>query len=508
MVEGMLTAEGRRGLPATQPDDPPEILDVLIVGAGLSGIGAARHLQRHCPGKRYAILEARASIGGTWDLFRYPGIRSDSDMYTLGYNFKPWTEAKAIADGPSILRYIRATADECGITPHIRFGHAVRSAEWSSADACWTVKAERSGSSEPVSLRARFLYMCSGYYSYQQGHRPEFAAEADYRGVVVHPQFWPEGLDYAGKRVVVIGSGATAVTLVPEMAKAAAHVTMLQRSPTYVVTLPSHDRLAAWLARRLPGRLAYGLARWKNVLVTMFFYQLARRRPERMKQRLVGMVRKQVGPQFDVDTHFTPRYQPWDQRLCVVPDGDLFQQIRAGRASVVTDTIERFTEHGLKLASGSELPADIVVVATGLKLNVLGDVAVRIDGRAVDPGKAMAYKGMMLSDVPNLAMTFGYTNASWTLKADLTAGYVCRLLRYMDRHGLAVAVPRRDPAVLPQAFLSFTSGYVQRALEVLPKQGSKRPWRVHQNYLLDLFTLRYGRIADGVMQFSIAGAKP
>jgi monooxygenase len=492
----------------SQPEaDIPDadILDVLIVGAGLSGIGAARRLQRRCPGKRYAIVEARASIGGTWDLFRYPGVRSDSDMYTLGYDFKPWTEAKAIADGPAILRYIRETAREGGITQHIRFGLTVRSAEWSSPDACWTATAERAADGRSVALRARFLYMCCGYYSYAEGHRPRFTGETDYRGTVLHPQFWPENLDYSGKRVVVIGSGATAVTLVPEMAKTAAHVTMLQRSPTYVVTRPSIDGVALWLKRRLPSGAAYRLARWKNVLLSMFFYHLARRRPEQMKKRIIEMARTQVGPEFDVDTHFTPRYQPWDQRMCLVPDGDLFLRIREGRAAVVTDGIERFTERGIKLTSGEELPADIVVVATGLKLNVMGDVAVRIDGRACDLGATLAYKGMMLGDVPNLAMTFGYTNASWTLKADLTAGYVCRLLRYMDRHGYAVAMPRRDPSVLPQPFLTFTSGYVRRALAILPKQGSRRPWAVYQNYLLDLFNLRYGRIADGVMQFGAGG---
>jgi monooxygenase len=489
-------------VPAARPETQREILDVLIVGAGLSGIGAAHRLQHRCPGKHYGIVEARESIGGTWDLFRYPGIRSDSDMYTLGYDFKPWTEAKAIADGPSILRYIRETADEGDITRHIRFGHAVQSADWSSQDAYWTVVAERTATSERVTLYARFVMMCCGYYSGAQGHRPEFAGEADFRGTVVHPQFWPKDLDYAAKRVVVIGSGATAVTLVPEVAKTAAHVTMLQRSPSYVVTRPSEDRLAHWLRRYLPSGLAHGLARWKNVLLGMFFYQLARRRPEQVKRRLIDMVRAQVGADFDVDTHFTPRYNPWDQRLCLVPDGDLFRQIRQGRASVVTDTIERFTHRGLKLVSGRELAADIVVMATGLKLNVLGDVAISIDRRPCDLGQAVAYKGMMLSDVPNLALTFGYTNASWTLKADLTAGYVCRLLRYMDRHGYSITLPRRDPAVLPRPFLTFTSGYVQRALAMLPKQGSERPWQVYQNYLRDLLNIRYGRIADGVMQFS------
>jgi monooxygenase len=483
----------------------PGILDVVIVGAGLSGIGAAHRLQRDCPAKRYAILEARACIGGTWDLFRYPGIRSDSDMYTLGYDFKPWGGAKAIAEGPAILRYIRDAADAGGITAHIRFGHTVRSVEWSTSHACWTITAEHAGAGTPVTLRARFLYMCCGYFSFAQGHRPEFAGEADYRGIILQPQFWPEDVDYAGRRVVVIGSGATAVTLVPEIAKSAGHVTMLQRSPTYVVTRPSEDRLAQRLNRLLPSHLAYRLTRWKNVLLGMFFYQLARRRPEKMKQQLLALVRQQVGAAIDVGTHFTPRYPPWDQRMCLVPDGDLFRQLREGRASVVTDTIERFTDQGLKLASGRELPADIVVVATGLKLNVLGDVTVRIDGRVCDLGETMVYKGMLLSDVPNLAMVWGYINASWTLKADLTAGYVCRLLQYMDRHGHTVAVPRRDPAMPPRPFLTFSSGYVQRALAILPKQGSQRPWRVHQNYLLDLLHIRYGRIADGVLRFTGGG---
>ena len=498
-------------MPSTQPqpklDSDTEVLDVLIVGAGLSGIGAAHRLQQCCPGKRYAIVEARASIGGTWDLFRYPGVRSDSDMYTLGYDFKPWTDARAIADGSTILRYIREAADAGAITARIRFGHSVRRVEWSTRDQYWTVFAERTDQDDPVTLRARFLYMGCGYYSFAEGHRPQFLGEAEFRGTVLQPQFWPEDIDFAGKQVVVIGSGATAVTLVPEIAKAAAHVTMLQRSPTYMVTRPSHDRIANWLRRRLPSRLAYALTRWKNVLLGMFFYQMSRRRPLRMKQRLVALAREQVGPQIDVDTHFTPRYMPWDQRMCLVPDGDLFRQIREGRASVVTDTIERFTLDGLQLASGRELPADIVVLATGLKLNVLGDVQVRVDGRVHELGRSMVYKGMLLSDVPNLAMVWGYVNASWTLKADLTAGYMCRLLRYMDRHGYTVAVPRRDPAVLPLPFLTFSSGYVQRALTMLPKQGSRRPWAVHQNYLLDLFQIRYGRIADGVLRFSAAGAK-
>ena len=478
------------------------MLDVLIVGAGLSGIGAARHLQARCPGRTWAILEGREAIGGTWDLFRYPGIRSDSDMYTLGYDFKPWTERKAIADGPSILRYIRSAADETGITDHIRFGHAVRRAQWSTADACWTVEAEQTSSGATVSIKARFLYLCSGYYSYAQGHQPQFEGQADFRGALVVPQFWPEDLDYRDKRVIVIGSGATAVTLVPEMAKTAAHVTMLQRSPSYVVSRPAEDKLALWLHSKLPGTLAYTLTRWKNILLGMYFYRVARRRPDAVKRYLVKMTATQLGPQYDVARHFTPSYKPWDQRVCAVPDGDLFQQIRSGKASVVTDTIARFTAHGIRLASGQELPADIIVAATGLQLNVLGDIALTVDGAPFTAGDAITYKGMMLSNLPNLAMAFGYTNASWTLKADLTAGYVCRLLNHMEKHGYTIAVPQLDHSTVSrQPFLGFTSGYVQRAQALLPKQGSHKPWQVHQNYLADLLTIRWGRLADGVMYF-------
>lgn len=488
------------------PEDT--LLDVLIVGAGLSGIGAARQLQQRCPDKRYAILEARDVIGGTWDLFRYPGIRSDSDMYTLGYRFKPWKGAKAIADGPSILSYIRETADEAGITPHIRFGHKVVSAAWHSHESCWTVTTQRTGAGSRQQWRARFLYVCAGYYSYAQGHRPDFPGEESFRGRIVHPQFWDASLDYAGKRVVVIGSGATAVTLVPAMAATAAHVTMLQRSPSYVVTRPGEDRIAARLRRLLPEGLAYAATRWKNVLLGMFFFQLAWRRPERVSERMVGMAAAQLGPGFDVARHFTPRYKPWDQRVCLVPDGDLFREIRDGRASVVTDTIERFTEDGIVLASGQTLPADIIVTATGLRLNMLGDIALNVDGQPRVPAELMTYKGMMLNDVPNLVLAFGYTNASWTLKADLTAEYVCRQLRYMDRHGHKVAMPRRDASVQPTPFLDFTSGYVQRAASVLPRQGDRRPWRLYQNYIMDMLTIRHGRIADGVLQFDMPRSAP
>jgi cyclohexanone monooxygenase len=483
-----------------------EPLDVLIVGAGLSGIGAAWYLQRHCPDKRYAILEARGAIGGTWDLFRYPGVRSDSDMYTLGYAFQPWTAGKAIADGPSIRRYIRNTARENGIDVHIRFGHKVVAAAWSSADACWTVQAEHDGA--PVTIRTRFLTMCSGYYSYDEAHRPAFEGEDRYLGRIVQPQFWPQDLDYRSKQVVVVGSGATAVTLVPAMAVEAAHVTMLQRSPTYVVSRPSEYRFAQRYRRWLPEKAAYWATRWRVILESMLLYRVARSKPELAKRQIVAMARHQLGGDFDVDTHFTPSYKPWDQRVCVVPDGDMFKAIRKGQASVVTDHIERFTETGILLKSGKELAADVVVLATGLKIKLLGGIEVSVDGAPFHASEAMSYKGMMLSGLPNCVMTFGYTNASWTLKADLTAAYVCRLLRYMDRKRVAIAVPRREAGVEPEPFLSFTSGYVQRAQGQLPQQGSRRPWQVYQNYLQDMLTIRYGRIADGVMHFTAKGTMP
>jgi cyclohexanone monooxygenase len=495
--------------PAAARSEPVgESVDVLIVGAGLSGIGAARHLQEQCPGKRWRIVEARSAIGGTWDLFRYPGVRSDSDMFTLGYRFRPWTDPRSIADGASILRYLRETAEEAGIVPEIRFGHVVRRAEWSSADACWTVHGERSADGAAVCWRARFLYLCSGYYSYARAHRPEFAGERDFAGALVTPQFWPEALDVTGKRVVVIGSGATAVTLVPALARDASQVTMLQRSPTYVVSRPARDPIAAALLQVLPARLAASIARWKNVLVGTFYYRLARRRPAQVKERIVAMAAAQAGPGCDARTHFAPRYAPWDQRVCLVPDGDLFAEIRAGRAEVVTDTIERFVPDGIRLASGATLPADVVVVATGLEVELLGGIAISVDGMPLRPGDAMAYKGMMLSDVPNLALSFGYTNASWTLKADLTASYVCRLLRHMDRRGATIVVARRDPTVGTAPFLSFTSGYVQRALDRLPKQGTRKPWQVHQSYLADMLAIRFGRVDDGVLRFGTEGAPP
>lgn len=483
----------------------PEHFDVLIVGAGLSGIGAGYHLQQKCPSKSFVLLEGRDCIGGTWDLFRYPGIRSDSDMFTLGYSFKPWTEAKAIADGPRILNYVRQTAAENGIDKKVRFRHRVKRAAWSTPDARWTVEAERrnsDGTTETVAFTCNFLFMCSGYYKYEEGYTPAFKGSADFKGEIVHPQKWPDNLDYAGKRVVVIGSGATAVTLVPEMAKTAGHVTMLQRSPTYVVSRPARDPFADKLRRNLPTGLAYQLIRWRNVLWGMFFFQLSRRRPERVKELILGGVKMALGPDYDIATHFTPRYNPWDQRLCLVPDGDLFRAIKDNRASVVTNEIETFTDKGIRLKDGSELEADIIVTATGLVLQVLGGMEVAVDGRKVDFARELTYKGMMYADIPNLASAFGYTNASWTLKCDLTCEYVCRLINYMDRHGYKQCVPHNDdPSIRELPSLDFSSGYVQRSVARMPKQGSKRPWRLYQNYALDVVSLRYGKVDDGVMRY-------
>ena len=480
-----------------------EHFDVLIVGAGLSGIGAGVHLQRQCPDRRYAILEARDAIGGTWDLFRYPGIRSDSDMFTLGYSFQPWTQAKAIADGPAILQYVRDTAREHGIDRKIRYGHRVKRAAWSTQHARWTVEAERGAANEPVRISCSFLFMCSGYYRYAEGYTPAFDGVERFKGRIVHPQHWSDDIDHAGQRVVVIGSGATAVTLVPALARTAAHVTMLQRSPTYVVARPAQDAFANRLRRLLPARLAYGIARWQRVLLGMYFFNLCRRNPARAKHLILGGVRAHLGPDYDIERHFTPRYNPWEQRLCLVPDGDLFEAINAQRASVVTDRIESFTETGLKLASGATLDADLIVTATGLNLQVLGGLELTVDGERVDLARTLNYKGMMYSGVPNLASSFGYTNASWTLKCDLTCEYVGRLLNHMHKHRLAQCTPRNtDPTVTEEPWVDFSSGYFQRSMHEFPKQGSKPPWKLHQNYARDLLTLRFGRVDDGVMAFS------
>ena len=486
-----------------------EHFDVLIVGAGLSGIGAAHHLQTRCPGKSYAILEGRERIGGTWDLFRYPGIRSDSDMYTLGYSFRPWEQPKAIADGPSILQYVQDTAREGGIERHIRFQHQVKTASWSTATARWTVQAERGQAREPVQISCNFLFMCSGYYRYDEGYTPEFPGLAQYQGQVVHPQEWTDAIDYRNKRVVVIGSGATAVTLLPELAKEASHVTMLQRSPTYVVARPSEDAMANWLRRHLPSRLAYAITRWKRVLLGMYVFRLCRTKPEKMKQFLLAGVRQALGPDYDIKKHFTPRYNPWDQRLCLVPDGDFFLANKANRASVVTDQIERFTPTGIQLASGQHLDADLVITATGLNLQVLGGLRIAVDGEPVDMARTMSYKGLMSSGVPNMASSFGYTNASWTLKCDLTCEYVCRLINYMDKHGLSHCTPRNtDVSITPEPWVDFSSSYFQRSMHLFPKQGSRAPWKLYQNYPKDILLLRFSKVNDGALEFVRAAHLP
>jgi cation diffusion facilitator CzcD-associated flavoprotein CzcO len=479
-----------------------EHVDVLIVGAGLSGIGGAYWLQTKCPSKSYAIFEGREAIGGTWDLFRYPGVRSDSDMFTLGYSFRPWLEARAIADGPSILNYVRDTARDFGIDRKIRFNHRVRRASWSTKNSEWTVEAEVGAAKNVVTLTCSFIYLCTGYYDYEKGYTPEWAGIDRFAGTLVHPQKWPEDLDYTDKRVVVIGSGATAVTLVPAMAERAKHVMMLQRSPTYVVNLPAQDKIANTLRRHLPIKTAYALTRWKNVFLQMFFYNLARAKPAYFKKMVMKGVRHQLGRDYDV-RHFTPTYNPWDQRLCLVPDADLFNSIREGKSSVVTDEIDTFTEKGIRLRSGEELEADIIVTATGLNMKLMSGLQLVVDDKPVDMPKTMAYKGMMYSDVPNLASAFGYTNASWTLKCDLTSEYVCRLINYMDEHGYTQCTPRRtDPSVVDEPAIDFSSGYVQRALPTLPRQGSKTPWRLHQNYALDLMGVRYSSVDDGTMKFT------
>ncbi len=486
----------------------PEHLDVLIVGAGLSGVGAAWHLQDRCPGRRYAIFEARGDLGGTWDLFRYPGIRSDSDMHTLGYRFKPWTASKSITDGSSILEYVRQTAGDHGIEEKIRFHHRVVAADWSDEDSRWTVEAERIDSGETVRVTCDFLWTCSGYYSYDQGYTPEIEGLDRFAGEVVHPQHWPEDLDYAGKRVVVIGSGATAITLVPAMAEKAEHVTMLQRSPTYIASLPAEDGIATRLRRFLPDRAVYSVVRWKNVLIQTAFYQLSRRRPEMVKRFIRKGVERALPAGYDVDKHFTPRYNPWDQRMCLVPDSDLFKAISSGRASVATDRIATLAERGVELESGEELEADVIVTATGLNLLFLGGLRLSVDGEEVDIPSTMTYKGMMLSGVPNLAFTVGYTNASWTLKADLTSEYVCRLLGHMDAHGYRRCAPEVDPTVAEEPLLDFTSGYVLRSLDQFPKQGSVEPWKLRQNYFFDIRSIRRGAIDDGAMRFERGAGEP
>jgi monooxygenase len=476
--------------------------DVLIVGGGLSGICAGISLQKNCPRKTYAILESRNNIGGTWDLFRYPGIRSDSDMFTLGYSFKPWIGAKAIADGRSILNYLKEAVSEYGIDQKIRFNHRVTRASWTSKTAAWTIETEGPDKTM-VRFTCNFLLGCSGYYNYAEGYTPAFPGIKNFAGAVVHPQHWPENLAYAGKRIVVIGSGATAVTLVPEMAKCAASVTMLQRSPSYVISMPDRDRVAGFLRRHLSTALSHRLIRWKNILLNIYFFRLCKKSPIRAKTWLLKQIQNALGADYDVAKHFTPRYNPWDQRLCVVPDGDLFEAIKSGKAAVVTDEIETFTANGIKLLGGTELEADIIVTATGLNLVLLGNIVFSVDGRTVDFAKTMSYRGAMFGGVPNFASVFGYTNASWTLKCELTCDFICRLLNHMQKSRFQVCVPQNhDASVKEKRWLNLSSGYIQRTLETLPKQGSKSPWKLHDNYVLDLISLRTASLEDGVIKFS------
>lgn len=483
-----------------------EHFDVLIMGAGLSGIDAAWHLQKFCPQKSYVIVEQRARIGGTWDLFRYPGIRSDSDMLTMGYSFRPWTLPRAISPGDDIRNYIADTARDAGIDRNIRFGHHIRSASWSSQEAKWTVEAVRnssSGAEEAVTLTCNFLFSCAGYYRYSAGFSPEFPNSARFRGRILHPQLWPEDLDYAGKKVVVIGSGATAVTLVPAMAKTAGHVTMLQRSPTYVISAPEKDRIANALRRIMPAMWAYRLSRWKNVGFMTYIYQFSQRFPNLVKKDIIRKIRKHLGTDFDVETHFTPRYKPWEQRMCLIPDADMFEAIKAGRASIVTDHIETFTEKGILLKSGRELEADIIITATGLVMQAFGGIDLTVDGRRVNLGETLAYKGVMISGIPNMASVFGYVNASWTLKADLICNYVCRLLNLMDKKGVRQVTPRvRNDSAAAPFVTKFTPGYIERALANWPKQGSKMPWRVYQNYFRDSLSLKWSGVENDALEFS------
>jgi len=475
--------------------------DIVVVGAGISGIAAAYNLQKSCPTKSFTILEGRASLGGTWDLFNYPGIRSDSDMHTLGFRFKPWLHKKSIADGASILEYLNETVDEHSIRDRIQFNHKVTSADWISDQSLWELKVT-SANGAVLDMTANFLFLCGGYYSYDKPHTPHFPNQEAFKGTVVHPQFWDKNLDYTNKNVVVIGSGATAVTLVPALAEKAKHVVMLQRSPSYVISAPGEDQLNKVLKRFLPAHLAYFLTRWKNILFTSLGYYLSRAYPAKVKEKLIQQVKDELGDDFDVTKHFTPSYNPWDQRMCLVPDGDLFSAINQGTASVTTDLIEQFNEDSILLKSGQSLEADIIVTATGIEINSLNGIAVSIDGVDIEPHNRLAYKGMMLSGVPNLAFSFGYVNASWTLRADLTCEYVCRLLNAMDREKVTACCPENNSqAVADDEYISFTSGYVQRALDILPKQGTKNPWRNYQNYLKDIFYVRFFSIKDSTLRF-------
>ena len=476
-----------------------EHVDVLIIGAGISGIGAGCHLTMTSPGQSFTILEGREHLGGTWDLFKYPGIRSDSDMYTFGYAFRPWTEGKDIASAESIIRYLKQTSEEYGVDKKIRYGHKVSKVNWSSKDKHWIVDITNGEASFQMSCK--FLLTCTGYYDYNKAYLPEFAGYDDYQGTIVQPQFWPEDLDYKDKIVLVIGSGATAITLVPSMAGETKHITMLQRSPTYVFTRPAKDKIANFLRKILPNMMAYRLSRTKNVLLNIFMFNRARTKPEKVREFLHNMAKDELGDSVDVDVHFNPSYDPWDQRLCLIPDSDLFNVLKDGSASIVTDHIERFTKTGVKLKSGGEIDADIIVPATGLNLQFLGGIEASVDGKKLEVADLLNYRGMMFGGVPNMAAVFGYTNASWTLKADLTCGYVARLLNYMDKHDYSVATPTPPNHMDTEPLVNLQSGYFLRSLDALPKQGTQVPWRNPENYLKDYKTIRWGKINDAVMAF-------
>ena len=476
-------------------------LDILIVGAGLSGIAAAYYLQTRCRHKRFAIVESRGAIGGTWDLFRYPGIRSDSDMYTLGYRFRPWTGKQAIAGGPAILQYLKDTAREFGIDQRIQFHQRVLRIAWSTQEAAWRVTIQHSQTGAQRQISCKFLLMCSGYYRYDRGYMPAWKDMDRFQGTIIHPQAWRDDLECAGKRIIVIGSGATAVTMAPALAEQAQHVTILQRSPSYIVSAPSIDQAALTMRRRLPVQLANWLTRWRLILRGQYQYQIARKQPAAARASILDGVRQALGPDYEIERHFSPAYNVWDQRVCLVPDSDLFHCIKRGKLSMVTSRIEAFEEAGIRLETGELLPADIIVTATGLVMKIMHGVDILVDGQPVELGDTLSYKGMMYSGIPNLISTFGYTNASWTLKAELICEYACRLLRHMERRGYASCAPRLYGDVERDAYVDFTSGYVRRALDGLPKQGSRRPWKVYQNYVKDLLMLRYGRLEDGVLEF-------
>ena len=477
--------------------------DVLIVGAGISGISSAFHLKKYSPQASFEILEARDDIGGTWSLFKYPGIRSDSDMYTLGFAFRPWKDAKAIADAPAIMDYLRGAVDDGGLKEKIHFGQKVVDAKWSTPEGKWFVTIEDQASGDRHTRSCTFLHSCAGYYNYDHGYQPDFPGAENFKGEFVHPQFWPEGLDYAGKKVVVIGSGATAVTLVPAMAEKAEKVLMLQRSPTYIVSRPAQDGFANFTRKYLPSMAAYQLTRWKNVLMGRLMFWLCRKYPDAIKKRLLKELPDQLPDGFDIEKHLTPRYNPWDQRVCLAPDGDFFTAIRNGKADIVTDHIERIEEDAIILQSGEKLDADIIVSATGLDLNFVGNIDISVDNEPVEPGNLLNYKGMMYSGIPNLLQSFGYTNASWTLRCDLTSRYLCRMVNYMQKRGLTRAMPTPDMReVEVEPLLDFSSGYITRKSAELPKQGTVKPWVMYQNYVADIFLVKFGALRDRGLKFS------